>query len=53
MNRCPSEWYFQKFLEEVVHDSQPVPTIAAKEEEGEHEQSTVDVLLEVLPGHHA
>ncbi|KAF0912761.1 hypothetical protein E2562_018999 [Oryza meyeriana var. granulata] len=24
MNRCPSEWYFQKFLEEAVLDS-PVP----------------------------
>lgn len=26
MNRCPSEWYFQKFLEEAVLDSPgPVP----------------------------
>jgi len=47
MNRCPSEWYFQKFLEEVVHDSQLIPTIVEKEE-GEHEQSTVDMLLEVF-----
>ncbi|XP_066386078.1 origin of replication complex subunit 5-like [Miscanthus floridulus] len=29
---------------------QPVPTAAAKEEEGEHERSTVDALLEALPG---
>nr|AAC49533.1 opaque-2 heterodimerizing protein 1b [Zea mays] len=28
MNRCPSEWYFQKFLEEAVLDS-PVPVAGA------------------------
>ena len=28
MNRCPSEWYFQKFLEEAVLDSPgPVPGV--------------------------
>lgn len=27
MNRCPSEWYFQKFLEEAVLDS-PGPVVA-------------------------
>lgn len=33
MNRCPSEWYFQKFLEEAVLDS-PVPNPSPRAEAG-------------------
>uniref|UniRef100_A0A0D9W052 BZIP domain-containing protein n=1 Tax=Leersia perrieri TaxID=77586 RepID=A0A0D9W052_9ORYZ len=33
MNRCPSEWYFQKFLEEAVLDS-PVPNPSPRGEAG-------------------
>uniref|UniRef100_A0A0E0KK66 BZIP domain-containing protein n=1 Tax=Oryza punctata TaxID=4537 RepID=A0A0E0KK66_ORYPU len=33
MNRCPSEWYFQKFLEETVLDS-PVPNPSPRADAG-------------------